>query len=208
MEKIILLSSTGVICSHTDDVEDILFPFLSKSNCQFSSDIIHRLYHQVCTGKCSTDEFWSYLLPGVDEPLDMIYAKAYHINEGIVTFLKKAFSANINVACSSEDNSEWISRVCRNYALDYWIKHWFISSETGISKNEKRYFKNLLGSLDISPDKLIYVSSDVELLNRAFEEGIQPILFGDSSEVFPYALNISKLSVLLFESKEEFLLKR
>jgi FMN phosphatase YigB (HAD superfamily) len=208
MEKSILLDSTGILYQHSNDIDDILLPFLRNLNCQFSDEIIIGLYKECCSGKCTTDEFWSYLLPGLEIPLDMIYAQKYKINEGITEFLKKAFSTKVNISCICNDNSEWVTRACRHYTLDYWIKSWLVSSEIGLPETDKRFFRHIINDLYLNPSDVFVVSTNETLLKNAFEEGMQPIQYGNTSEVYPQALTIAELSHLLLESKGELTQQR
>lgn len=200
MNKTILLDAMGVIYESADDVRELLIPFLRGFRCEFADHIIEDLYVKCSIGKCSTDFFWSSLLPGQELPFDMIYTKEHNLREGAVDFLKQTGAMGLAMGCLSNDTSEWAMRLCERFSLDNWIEHWFISGDIGVRKPDLRIYSHILDHISGNPDDLILVDDREANLDAAASLGITCIHFNDkSSGKYPSVDSFAGLSNLIFE---------
>ena len=76
-------------------------------------------------------------------------------------------------------------------------------SEIGLQETDKRFFRHILNDLNLNASDTYVVSTNELLLKNAFEDGMQPIQYGITSGIYPYALTAAKLSQILLENKGE-----
>ncbi|GAG49270.1 unnamed protein product, partial [marine sediment metagenome] len=76
--KWIVFDMMGVIFQVSDDVKNLLVPFIQRRNISVSSEKINELYRKASLGEISSYDFWSQLGFGSDYPdIEKDYLDSY-----------------------------------------------------------------------------------------------------------------------------------
>lgn len=176
--KWIVFDMMGVIFQVSDDVKNLLVPFIQRRNISVSSEKINELYRKASLGEIGSYDFWSQLGFGSDYPdIEKDYLDSYLKLDveflGIARSLKESYS----LAVLSNDLKEWSSYLRGKFGLDKLFKVVVISGEVGYRKPNRKIYTILLDQIHESPSSCILIDDWTKNLCTASQLGMKTIKF-------------------------------
>jgi len=206
-KKWVILDVMGVIFEVSDDVNDLLVPYIQKRNKTISAEKINEMYLKASLGKISSFDFWNGLDFGSKYPeIEKDYLdKCLKIDPEFKGVAKK-LTKNYSLAILSNDVKEWSDYLRAKFDLDELFKIIIISSEVKYHKPDKRIYKILLDKIRSPPSDCVFVDDRLKNLRPASEIGIRTIRFarGESNDDFSADFEISSFTELPEAVKKVF----
>src|ERR1700704_2707658 len=122
----------GVIFEASDDVAELLVPFVRQSGSVQDSAAVEAAYRRCSLGEIQPHELWESLgvsVPGADP--SEVYLRAHRLTPGLLRFLAEMRSRGIEVSCLSNDVADWSRQLRRTFVLAQQIAHWTVSGDVG-----------------------------------------------------------------------------
>ncbi len=176
--KWVILDMMGVIFKVTDDVNDLLVPYIQKRNEMISAEKINEMYLRASLGEISSFDFWKELGFG-DEYLEIereYLDTCLEIDPDFIG-VAKPLTKNYFLAILSNDVKEWSNYLCTKFGLNRLFKIVVVSGEVGYRKPDKRIYNVLLNRIQSSPLDCVFVDDRSKNLRPASEIGIKTIKF-------------------------------
>ena len=179
---IVLLDAMGVIYAACDDVGELLIPFLREPGSQAAEPLIQEAYLQASLGQISARTFWSTL--GLDPELEDIYLARHRLHADLIDFIHR-IPQRQQLACLSNDVSEWSAKLRRKFSLEALIPQWIISGDVGYRKPDARIYDIAAAQLGLSPERILFIDDRLANVQAARAQGMHAVLFetgGTSSD--------------------------
>jgi len=185
----IVFDAMGVIFEESDDIVNLLVPFLHQRGFALDAESVHAAYRRASLGEISPREFWNILGLGAEYPaieneyLDTCLRLDPH-------FLKTArwLSGRFSLALLSNDIAEWSAHLRRKHGLDELFQKTVISSEVGIRKPDAGIYRILLDRLQAEGKDCLLIDDRLENLQPAGALGITTVWLAKNNQ--PPALDI------------------
>jgi putative hydrolase of the HAD superfamily len=199
----IVFDAMGVIFEESDDILNLLVPFLHQRGFALDAENVHAIYRRASLGEISSREFWNGLGLGADYPaienkyLDTCFRLDPHFLE-----TAKLLSGTFSLALLSNDIAEWSAHLRRKHGLDRIFQTTLISSEVGIRKPDAGIYRILLHRLRAKPEDCVFIDDRIPNLLAAAALGITPIWLAKDNPPpipeIPYRIqNLSELPKLV-----------
>lgn len=173
---VVVFDAMGVLYSSTDDVGELLVPYLRSHGCVLHRNEIVQLYEECSLGKMSSADFWT--TAGTSAASDAEYCRAHRLTEGVVAVLAELDATGVRLACLSNDVSEWSELLRERFGLGEYLTDWFISGDIGVRKPDPEAFTTLCRRLDVIPERILLVDDRAENVAAARGAGLQALRFG------------------------------
>ncbi len=174
----VIFDMMGVVCEVADDVNDLLVPYILRTDASATSKRINELYRKASLGKISSCDFWTKLgfetkYPKIERDyLDScLRLDPYFMN--IARSLKESYS----LAVLSNDVKEWSSYLRNKFGLKELFKVVVISGEVGYRKPDREIYVLLLDRIHVSPSSCVLIDDQSKNLHTASQLGMKTIKF-------------------------------
>jgi len=199
---VLVLDAMGVIYDHGDDVNELLVPYVRSLGCTMSQSQINACYIQCSLGRITSTQLWEEL--GVaNRANDVDYVSRHRLMPGVMDVLRLAKLREWTLACLSNDVAEWSLLLRRRFALESFITEWVISGDVGSRKPEWPIYEQLMASVGVSGESIMFVDDREKNLRGPHEAGWQCIAYGHTpSEEFrdiPRVASMVELETILKE---------
>jgi putative hydrolase of the HAD superfamily len=182
----------GVIFEVSDDVNDLLVPYIQKINGKISAKKINEMYLKASLGETSSFDFWRELgLSGEYPKIERNYLDTcLKINPEFIG-IAKTLAQNYSLAILSNDVKEWSNYLSAKFNLGRLFKIVVVSGEVGYRKPDKRIYNILLDKIRSPPSNCVFVDDRSKNLRPASEMGIKTIKFAgeESNDDFGFEIH-------------------
>ena len=172
---VIVLDAMGVMYRAGDDVAELLVPYVAAHG-GASAERVEAAYLRASRGELGAAELWRSI--GLDETHEDPYLLRHEINPGLLPFLRWAQAHEYELACLSNDVSEWSKKLRRRFGLDQFISTWVISGDAKARKPEPAIYRALIEALGRDPQHLLFVDDRQKNLEAARVAGLRPAAMG------------------------------
>ncbi len=186
----IIFDMMGIIFEVSDDVKNLLVPFIQRRDRSVSSEKINELYRKASLGEISSHDFWSQLgfeseYPDIEKDyLDRCWRLDPEFMN-MARFLKESYS----LAVLSNDVKEWSSCLRSKFGLDELFKVVVISGEVGYRKPDREIYTILLDRIHDSPSSCLLIDDRSKNLRTASQLGMKTIKFLREERVDDLSVN-------------------
>lgn len=198
--RTLVLDAMGVIYKASDDVAEMLIPFVHSHGGVSDPNAIEELYMQASRGEISSAQFWSDV--GIDSALEDEFLSGHELRAGLMEFLPQAREVFQDIYCLSNDVSEWSLRLRKRFGLEQHISQWFISGDMHLRKPDPAIYLRMLESAHLKPADVVFVDDRPKNLLPARDLGITAVLTnpvpGQDPRGLPIACTLS--DILVFSS--------
>lgn len=174
----IVLDAMGVIYEAGDDVAELLVPYVTAHGGADAARVDAE-YVRASRGEQTAAEFWRHV--GLDEGHENAFLAGHSIAPDLIPFLEWATRSGYQLACLSNDVSEWSAKLRRRFGLERYVQHWVISGDAQARKPEPRIYAALIDRLRLPASSLLLVDDRVRNLDAAKRAGLQTVLLAESS---------------------------
>ena len=193
---VVVFDAMGVTFVETDDVSNLLIPFVARECGCTNRETIRQLYLPASLGRISSQEFWARVgcAPASEREYLDTQLKLDPDFIAVAEQLKKRYV----LAMLSNDVSEWSAYLRRRFALDRLFASVIISGDYGFRKPDRRLYEVLLRSLSVAPNQCIFVDDQPRNLEAAAQLGMHTVCrIRDDRDPPIYERAIESLSDLL-----------
>lgn len=178
----------GVIFKESDDVENLLIPYIQKINPEISKEKISDLYLKASVGEISAFRFWKSLGFGGEYPeIEKTYLEeSFEVTSGFKDTVLK-LSNSYQLAVLSNEVGQWNSYLRKKFELNRFFEDIIISSEVGFRKPDKRVYEKLLKAIQAPPESCVFVDDRLENLRPASDLGIKTVWFSKGNSGLDYS---------------------
>jgi putative hydrolase of the HAD superfamily len=190
----------GVIYRSSDDVAELLVPFVQRHGGTLDTKRIEDAYIRASLGELSSAQFWAIV--GVPAQAEEAYLAGHELSGGLMDFLKVAKARYRSILCLSNDVSEWSVKLRKRFGLDAWVDRWYISGDLRCRKPSRKIYEAMLASSPWQVGEMVLVDDRSKNLLPARELGMGTILFdpsGQASGEFTVARNFDDILAALGE---------
>jgi FMN phosphatase YigB (HAD superfamily) len=193
---ILALDAMGVLFAASDDVAELLIPFVQTHGSHATPKEIEEQYIAASLGQIDAATFWNNV--GIDEECEDLYLSGHRLVDGIRDFLGTAGRTFSRVCCLSNDLSRWSIKLRRKFDLEGLISPWVISADVGHRKPSAAIFHRLLDILDVPAERVLFVDDRLKNVKAARDLRFQAVLFDPTESVNGDGfVTIKKISELL-----------
>jgi putative hydrolase of the HAD superfamily len=187
MIKWIIFDAMGVIFTESDDVHNILIPFIQKRS-PISKDKIYTTYRRAGIGEISSNEFWEDVGLGYKYPqIEAMYLDSRSdIDSGFVP-VARALSKKYGIGLLSNDISKWSTYLRNKFSIDFFDVV-VISSDVYCRKPDPPIFAHFLKYAKTHTEECIFIDDRISNLITAQSIGMKTIHFArreEQSEFIP-----------------------
>jgi putative hydrolase of the HAD superfamily len=181
MIKWIIFDAMGVVFTESDDVHNLLIPFVQKRN-PISKEDIYDIYRQASIGQISSREFWKYVGLGYKYPqIETTYLDSRSdIDAGFVS-VARSLSKKYGIGLLSNDISEWSAYLRNKFSIDFFDVV-VISSDVYCRKPDPPIFAHFLKDAKTHTEECIFIDDRIRNLITAQSIGMKTIHFARRDE--------------------------
>ncbi len=174
----VIFDMIGVIFEAADDVNDLLVPYILRTDASATSKRINELYRKASLGKISSCDFWTKLgfetkYPKIERDYLDSCLRLDPDFMNIAGSLKESYS----LAVLSNDVKEWSSYLRNKFDLNELFKVVIISGEVGFRKPDREIYVLLLDRIHGSPSSCVLIDDRSKNLSAASQLGMKTIKF-------------------------------
>ena len=198
MKKLIIFDAMGVIYKTSDDVKNLLHPYLVSQGLSASYDDLKDQYIDLSLGKITPFTFFSKLgFAGKFPQIEKEYLDTcLELDEGFIP-LAKTLNAKYKMAMLSNDVLTWSEFLRSKFDLDKYFMTSVISSEVGARKPSKEIYQALLEKTGYKACDCVFIDDSISNLKTAKSLGIDTIWFNRNNEICLYCgLQVSSMTEL------------
>jgi HAD superfamily hydrolase (TIGR01509 family) len=173
--KAVVFDAMGVLYTKSDDITDLLYPFLKTHGSTIDYEKLLELYKPLSKGFMKASEFWK--AAGIEPLLEDEYIKTFSLTDSITETLKRLRNDGFLLYCLSNDVSEWSKKLRIRFGLEDYIKDFVISGDVGFRKPKREIFDILIKKTNISPTEMIFIDDRIKNLDMAKAIGFNTILY-------------------------------
>lgn len=173
--KVLVLDAMGVIYRVGDDVADLLVPFIRESGGVDDAALIESAYIEASLGQIATSEFWHRV--GLSNACEDDYLQRLELTDDVLQVLESARGQFDEIACLSNDVSEWSKKLRERFNLEQYISRWYISGDLQARKPSLEIYRQMLDDLKRQPANVLFVDDRPKNLHAAAELGMQTVCF-------------------------------
>ncbi len=181
MIKWIIFDEMGVVFTESDDIHNILIPFIQKRN-PISKDKIYTAYRRASIGEISSHEFWEDVGLGYAYPrIETTYLDSRSdLDSGFVS-VARALSKKYGIGLLSNDISKWSSYLRNKFSIDFFDVV-IISSDVYCRKPDPPIFAHFLKDAKTHTEECIFIDDRISNLITAQSIGMKTIHFARRDE--------------------------
>ncbi len=188
MRSLIVFDAMGVIYKTSDDVADLLIPYLKKLSPDISGEKKRMLYHKLSLGQISSEHFFTRL--GFSDMFPKI-EKEYlntciELDNEFIPLINK-IKQNYDIAMLSNDASEWSKHLRQRFNLNKYFKEFIISADVGFRKPSEEIYKIFLKKTKRNAVECIFIDDSIKNLKSAERLGFKTIWFNRNHENIEYS---------------------
>jgi putative hydrolase of the HAD superfamily len=179
----VAVDAMGVLFREADDVGKLLMPFARQhgSTCP-DAEIISRL-RWLRMGRITTGEFWSAIgVEGDADQLDAGYLAGHQLSPGVIRYLRNLRERGVKLACITDDNVTWSSRLRMRHSLETLIQVWVVSGAVGATKPDRSIFEVLRRFAQEAPAHILFIDDDLDVLDAARALGFATAWFNAEAQ--------------------------
>ena len=179
MIKFVIFDVMGVIFTVSDDVEDLLIPYIRSLKPEIDAQSVKDAYLTTSLGKIPSVKFWmlmGFKLSDAHEIEREYLEKSFSLD---ADFLPCAYAlkSRYSLAMLSNDISEWNKYLRGFYAIEPLLNAAFISGDLGVRKPDPKIYQLALSGLGAKPSECLFIDDMPDRVDAARELGISSILF-------------------------------
>jgi 2-haloacid dehalogenase len=159
----------------TDDVAEILIPFVRSAGGESDARTIESVYMQASLGIIDADAFWVRV--GLDPAVEDAYLSKHRLVAGAREFLASARQAGLPVWCLSNDVGRWSRRLRETLGLGRLLAGAVVSSDAKVRKPDRGIYEQLVAATGWRPAELLFVDDRAKNVAGAAAVGIPAIEF-------------------------------
>jgi putative hydrolase of the HAD superfamily len=183
MKKLIVFDAMGVIYKTSDDIKDLLVPYLQSINNTLNTQKVYELYHSLSLGKMSSKEFFTKL--GFSKNYSIIekdYLDSCLKLDSEFIPLAENLKDNYQLAMLSNDVSTWSEFLREKFDLDKYFAASIISSDVGSRKPSHEIYQALLNKTNYKACDCIFIDDNINNLEAAKTLGFNTTWFNRNDE--------------------------
>jgi len=195
---VVIFDAMGVTFKESDDVNNLLIPFIERECGYEDRGAIRQLYAVASLGCISSKGFWEQVgcgYPGIERQ----YLDTQLIVDPDFIPVAERLKSGYVLSMLSNDVSEWSAYLRRRFDLDRLFTSVVISGDYGYRKPDPRLYEILMESLGITSHRCIFIDDQPRNLDTAVRLGIKTVyrLQGVSRAAHRYDYEIETLRDLL-----------
>ncbi len=178
LPTVVALDGMGVLYREGDDINQLLVPFVRERGSDASHDRIVAGARSMSLGRITAADFWAGVgVEGDPNELDDAYLNRFHLSPGVVKFLRYLRENGVQVACVTNDSTEWATKLRRKHSLDTLIDPWIVSGAVGVRKPDQPIYEVLRRITQAAPSTILVVDDDLDNLDAARKLGFRTAWF-------------------------------
>jgi FMN phosphatase YigB (HAD superfamily) len=171
----LVLDAMGVIFKSTDDVGELLIPFIAENSESIDEEAIQSAYLEASLGKICPDEFWNRV--DVASELEDEFLSRHSLNPGITELLSLTEDNGISVWCLSNDVGRWSDKIRKNLGIEKFLNGSIISGDVGVRKPDKEIYEILIHSIGCKVEDVLFVDDREKNVIASHDAGIETVMF-------------------------------
>ena len=176
MIKWIIFDAMGVVFTESDDVRNILIPFVQERS-PISKDEIYTVYRRANLGEINPREFWKYVGLGYKYPeIETMYLDSRSdLDSGFVP-TARALSKKYSIGMLSNDIREWSAYLRNKFSINFFDVV-VVSSDVYCRKPDPPIFAHFLKNAKAHAEECILIDDRSKNLATAQAIGMKTIHF-------------------------------
>ena len=175
MKPFVVLDAMGVIYQASDDVAELLVPFVRAHGGAPDAALIETAYLEASLGRLSPDALWHRL--GLDPELEHDYLAAHSLMPGVSAMIRSLYDAGFALWCFTNDVARWSETLRRDHGIERFFEGLVVSSDIGTRKPDAAAYRALLSRLGCAPAEVIFVDDRNANVRAAQALGIEAMRF-------------------------------
>jgi len=167
--RLVVFDAMGVLYAAGDDEFELLIPYLRELGCRLRDDEIDRAYEEASVGRLTSAEFWE--ICGVRGD-DRMYCSRHTLTPGMDALLADLSHIGVQMACLSNDVSEWSRILRKRFGLEQWISTWVISGDIRAQKPDPEAFRTLAQRTGEPLDAMVFFDDSQRNVDAALGLGM------------------------------------
>jgi putative hydrolase of the HAD superfamily len=195
---VVIFDAMGVTFKESDDVNNLLIPFIERECGYENREAIRQLYATASLGRISSKGFWEQV--GCEYPdIEKQYLDTQLMIDPDFIPVAERLKNGYTLSMLSNDVSEWSAYLRKRFDLDRLFTSVIISGDYGYRKPDPRLYEILLKSLGIASHRCLFIDDQPRNLDTAVRLGIKTVyrLQGVSRAAHRYDYEIGTLKDLL-----------
>ena len=194
---VVIFDAMGVTFMEGDDVSNLLIPYVERECGCTNREAIRKLYLPASLGQMSSQEFWVRVGCAYPDSERQYLDTRLKLDPDFVAVAEQLKKRYV-LAMLSNDVSEWSAYLRRRFALDRLFTSVVISGDYGFRKPDRRLYHVLLQSLDVAPQRCVFVDDQPRNLETAAQLGMHTVCrIRDDRDPPTYERAVEALSDLL-----------
>lgn len=198
--KWIIFDAWGVTYTSSDDIAELMLPYLQQRNPAITYEQIRAVYWPACMGEITPLEFWTALGFADQYPaIEHDYLSVGPRLDPEFLAVAESFLGRYGMAMLSNDVRDWSAFLRRRFGLERFLHTAVISGEiVGVRKPDRQMFDMLLERIGASPAECVLIDDRPKNIRGAAELGFRTIRFLREThpDEFPADLTIRRLAEL------------
>lgn len=183
--QLVVIGGWGVLFQPADPLGELLIPFVQQAGATASPAEIRESYRLATLGRLTPVQLWeSCGLTGTPTWTHGPYTGRMSVSAGAAEFVRSLLRRRIEVACVTNDVSDWSWRL-RAWTGFEALSPWVVSSDIGIRKPDPGVFEMLRRVSEIPFANCLVIDNDVRTLDAARSLGMSTGLFGAPTGASP-----------------------
>ena len=176
--KWLALDAMGVVFEVSDDVRDLLVPFLRDQRCSASFEKIKELYMWASCGRISSASFWAEMGLRSEYPdVEKHYLDSCLTIDPGFKDVSAQLAKKHRMALLSNDVKEWSDHLRKRFGLGRLFDAVVVSGDVGHRKPDPKIYQILLDRIEAPPGDCVLVDDRLSNLRAAHEMGLRTIWF-------------------------------
>ncbi|MEZ5377199.1 MAG: HAD-IA family hydrolase [Acidimicrobiales bacterium] len=178
LPAVVALDGMGVLYRQGDDINQLLVPFVRQRGSEVSHDKIVARARAMSLGRITAAEFWAGVgLDGDPNELDDDYLNLFQLSPGVVRFLRYLRENGVQVACVTNDSTNWATKLRAKHSLEGLIDPWIVSGAIGVRKPDQPIYEVLRRLTRAAPSTILVVDDELDNLDAARRLGFRTAWF-------------------------------
>ncbi len=178
LPAVVALDGMGVLYRQGDDINQLLVPFVRERGSEVTHDKIVARARAMSLGRITPAEFWTAVgVEGDPNRLDDDYLNLFQLSPGVVKFLRYLRRNGVQVACVTNDCTEWATKLRSKHSLEGLIDPWIVSGAVGVRKPDQPIYEVLRRITGAAPSTILVVDDELDNLDAARALGFRTAWF-------------------------------
>lgn len=185
MIKWIIFDAMGVIFTESDDIHNILIPFVQQRN-PISQEYIYDVYRRASVGEIGPREFWEDVGLGYKYPMiEATYLDSRSDLDTGFAPVARLLSKKYCIGLLSNDISQWSAYLRNKFSIDFFDVV-IISSDVYCRKPDPPIFAHFLKNAKAYTEECIFIDDRIRNLIAAQSIGMRTIHFVRRDEKYDF----------------------